>query len=395
LLVGVIIRLVITMTQAQIIEIENLLSEVYHDTSNPASYQGISPLLKEVNRILAASNRAQIPRQTVVDWMEKQNAYTTIKNSRVKFPTNPYKIPQLNSQLGSDLIDLSKFSSFNNGYRWILVIMNLYSRFVWTEPLKSKNALSVLEGTKKIMSRMPFKHQSLQTDRGTEYYNVHFRKYVSENDINHFSTGSSVFPVERFNRTILSRIFRYQTAKNTRDWVTVLENLTHSYNNTIHSAIGATPYEILNGIKEIKKIRTSKAYQAQFEKYAKQDRKYALSVNQLVKLSYDPHHGNPFQKSYHGRWTEELFRVAAVVDKPGQRLLYKVKTIGEPSELIQNTFYANELSKVNEAFLSGSLHIDKILKYRGKGKKREALVTWKNYPKEYQTWQLADTLLDI
>jgi hypothetical protein len=383
------------MAQAQIIDIENLLSKIYYDPSNPASYRGVSPLLKEVNRILAESQRTKLPRETVVDWLEKQDSYTSIKNSRINFPTNPYKIPQLNSQAGSDMIDMSKFEDENDGNRWILVFMNLYSRFVWTEALKSKDALSVLNGLIKILARVPFKHQSLQTDRGSEYYNKHFLAYLKENDIILFSTGSSVFPVERFNRTFLAIIFRYQTAKNTRNWVSVLQDLTDSYNNAFHTAISATPYEILNGLKEPKNVRTSKAYKIQFEKYAKQDRKYILPINQLVRLSYDPHHGNPFQKSYHGRWTDEMFRVAEIIDKPNQRLLYKVKTIGEPSELIQNTFYANELSKVNEDFLKGALHIDKILRYRGVGKKREALVTWKNYPKDYQTWQSVHTLFDI
>jgi Integrase core domain len=383
------------MTQAQIIEIENLLASIYYDPSHSASYKGISPLLKEVNRILVESGRPKLPRQTVVDWAEKQDSYTSIKNSRIKFPTNPYKIPKLDSQAGSDMIDMRKFKKENDDFSWILVFMNLYSRFVWTEAVKSKDAKSVLNAIKKILARIPFKHQSLQTDRGGEYYNQHLLEFLKEQDIKLFSTGSSVFPVERFNRTFLARLFRYQTAKNTRRWVSVLQDLTDSYNNGFHTAISATPYEILNGLKEVKNVRTSKAYEAQFQKYVNQDRKYALPINQLVRLSYDPHHGNPFQKSYHSRWTDELFRVAEIIDKPGRRLLYKVKSIGEPAELIQNTFYANELSKVNEAFLSGSLHIDKILKYRGKGKKREALVTWKNYPKDYTTWQSVSTLFDI
>jgi hypothetical protein len=235
----------------------------------------------------------------------------------------------------------------------------------------------------------------LQVDRGREWYNEHFKQYLQEQGMKMFSTGSSVFPVERFNRTFLSRLYRYQTAENARKWSSVLMQLTDSYNNAFHTAIGATPAEIQTGVKEVKNVRTSKAYENQFLKYVNRDRKYKLALNQLVKLSYDPQHGNPFEKGYHGRWTDELFRVSKIIDHPNQRVLYKVKTIGEPSEEIQNTFYADELSKVNEAFLSGELQIDKILKYRGKGKNREALVTWKNYPKNYRTWQSVSTLVDI
>src|SRR5579859_5177379 len=122
------------MTQAKIKEIEELLSRIYYDPSNSASFRGVSPLLTEVNKILLASKRTKLPRQVVVDWLQKQDSYTTIKDSRVRFPTNPYKIPKLTSQAGIDLIDLSKFENENLGFRWILVFMSMYSRFVWTEP---------------------------------------------------------------------------------------------------------------------------------------------------------------------------------------------------------------------------------------------------------------------
>src|SRR5215470_2373650 len=125
------------MAQAEINDLENELKNIYYNISNPASYRGITPLFNEINRIRAEAGRVKVPRTVVVNWLQKQDAYSTIKDSPVQFPRNPYKIPKLESQLGGDLIDLNAYAKENDGNKWILVVMNLYSRFVWTEPAKS------------------------------------------------------------------------------------------------------------------------------------------------------------------------------------------------------------------------------------------------------------------
>ena len=151
-----------------------------------------------------------------------------------------------------DLLDLSIYKSQNNGYRYILMATDIYSRKLFTRPLKTKNARETLEAVIEIEKEMkPIKIQSIVLDKGKEYDNslfkTHFKGtilFFKEPDV--FNSGLAI--VDRYCRTFRDILKRYITAHATTRYISILQKLTDNINNTENSTTKHTPNEIWNGI---------------------------------------------------------------------------------------------------------------------------------------------------
>ena len=117
-------------------------------------------------------------------------------------------------------MEMGKFSKWNNGVRYLLMVIDVFSKFGWTEPLKNKKGETVLKAFKNIL-KTGRKPQNLWTDNDVEFYNKNFKKLLEEEGINLYSTQneekSSV--VERWNRTIKNRVWKYFTASNSTVYI--------------------------------------------------------------------------------------------------------------------------------------------------------------------------------
>ena len=133
---------------------------------------------------------------------------------------------------------MQPFSRYNNGVKYLLTVIDIYSKYGWILPLKSKTGLEVANALSKIFGER--KPDKLWVDKGKEFYNSHVKKLVSlystENE-----EKSSV--VERWNRTMKEKMFKYFSANSTRKYIDILDKLVDQYNNTTHSSIGMTPKE--------------------------------------------------------------------------------------------------------------------------------------------------------
>ena len=130
----------------------------------------------------------------------------------------------------ADLIDLQAFSKNNNGIKYLLTVIDIFSKFVSIVPLKRKTGQEVANAFSRILKeRRPSK---TWVDRGREFYNKGVQKlvelYSTENE-----EKSCV--IERCNRTIKEKLFKYFSDNNTRKFVDVLNLLVGQYNNTSHS----------------------------------------------------------------------------------------------------------------------------------------------------------------
>ena len=133
---------------------------------------------------------------------------------------------------------MQPFSKDNNGIKYLLTVMDIFSKFVWIVPLKRKTGQEVTNAFSRILKgRRPIE---IWVDGGSEFYNKDVRKqvelYSTENE-----EKSCV--IERFNRTINEKMFKYFSANNRRKFVDVLDLLVDQYNNSIHSSTKMTPNE--------------------------------------------------------------------------------------------------------------------------------------------------------
>ena len=155
----------------------------------------------------------------------------------------------------------------------------------------------------------------LQTDRGKEFYNRPFQRWREDQGIQHFSTegDAKASVVERFNRTLKERLYRYFTAANTLRFDDVLPELVQGYNATRHRSIGMAPQDVTWGNEEA-------VWKRLYVPRLKRKKKAKFKVGDRVRLNKIH---RTFEKGYLPGWTEEVFVVHRVV--PGPVPTYKIR----------------------------------------------------------------------
>ena len=128
---------------------------------------------------------------------------------------------------------------------FLLTCIDVFSKFAWVVPLKNKSGETLVNGFHSILDlgRSP---EKLQTDKGTEFLNRNFQSFLKEKNIHFFATNSELKAsvVERVNRTLKTRTWKYFTAKNTRVYIDILQDIVHAYNNSYHRSIGQAPSSV-------------------------------------------------------------------------------------------------------------------------------------------------------
>ena len=150
--------------------------------------------------------------------------------------------PETDSLWEADLAFVQDVAKENDGVNYLLVVIDVLSKYVWVRPMKNKTAHSLLEAFDSILSEGR-KLEKLITDKGTQFVNESFQQYLKKKDIQ-FSKANNepkVSVVERVNRTLKSKLYRYFTAVNSLRYIDVLQDLVDSYNNTYHRSIGRAP----------------------------------------------------------------------------------------------------------------------------------------------------------
>ena len=145
------------------------------------------------------------------------------------------------------MIDKSSLSKYNNNYKFILTVIDIFTKFAWAIPLKNKSGLSITNGFKIVLGESR-KREKLWVDRGSEFYNKTFQSLLKEFETKLYSTYSDLKAVfmERFNRTMLHIINKPMFINGDGNWVDILNDAVITYNNNIHSTIDMTPADASN-----------------------------------------------------------------------------------------------------------------------------------------------------
>ncbi|RWS21323.1 hypothetical protein B4U80_03489, partial [Leptotrombidium deliense] len=207
-----------------------ILRKIYYDQNNPASFSTADKLFKAA-RLEAPS----LTLKEVKNWLKNQVTYTLHKPIRHKFRRRKIVVSAIDEQWQADLVDLQEFAAKNNGYKYLLTAIDLFSKYAFAVPIKNKKAETVVAAFEKIFKRrIPLK---LQTDKGKEFINSSLQKFLKNNHVKFFTSHNDVIKcsvVERFNRTLKSKMFKYFTANGTRKYIDVLQDFLNSYNNSYH-----------------------------------------------------------------------------------------------------------------------------------------------------------------
>ena len=357
---------------------EKYLQKVYYDPAHPAGFGGLEAVYRA-----AAEDGVPITRHRVAEWLKKQETYTLHKPARKSYPRNRVMVSGIDIQWQADLADLSSLSKFNQGYRYILTCIDIFSKYAWAIPLKTKSASSLLSAFQKLLSsgRKPIK---LQTDMGTEFNNQNLQDFLREKDIRFFTTynETKASVVERFNRTLKSKMWKYFTANNTLKYIDVLPKLMKAYNSTWHRSIRSKPKDVtLANEEQVRQnLYGQPSSSSSSSKMLQPKRKQTFKFHKgdTVRISML---ARPFRKGYLPQWTEEIFTVANKL--PRSPPVYKLKDYD--GEELEGTFYEAELQRVDKP--DDVYRVERVLrKRRRKDGTYEYFVKWFNYPEKFNSW---------
>jgi hypothetical protein len=255
----------------------------------------------------------------------------------------------------------------NEGYKYLLTQIDVYSKFARAEPVKSKSAVDVAVAFEKMLKGSKPPHL-LQSDFGKEFFNARFATLTKLRGIQHYHTFSETKAsvVERFNRTLKSMMWREFTRRGSYKWIDLIPALLDKYNSSIHRALSARPKDV-TGMKKVPQPTTARV-----------TTKPKLKVGDKVRVS---HVKGVFDKGYLQNWSDEVFTVDKVL-KTTPVVMYALKDFVEGT--VWGSFYEQELQKtrVPDLFL-----IEKVLK---KKKKKVGgvsyLVKWRGYDETYNSW---------
>lgn len=301
--------------------------------------------------------------------MSKNSVVNEIhKNARVNFPRRHVVMRDIDDLWQADLIDMKSLSKQNSGYKYILVIIDTFSKYAWAFPLKFKNKDQVSKAFESILKkgRIP---KNLQTDFGTEFYNENFKTIVKKFNINHYSTYSTkkASIVERLIRTLKNKMYKQFSFQGNYTWIKgVLEEIVENYNTSKHRTIGLSPNEVNENNKKLILQRFNVGKQLKILK------KRNLKVGDFVRISK---YKGVFEKGYTPNWSTEIFRIKKVQKtNPVTYLIEDAK-----HQPILGSFYAEELQKTENPNV---YLIEKVLKRKG----NKIFVKWLGFPSSENSW---------
>lgn len=346
------------------------LNKIYHDTTHTASFSGAPKLLRETAKTVC--------KEKTIAWLEGQDSYTLHKPLRRRYPRRFYDVYNIDDLWEADIIDMAAIKSYNDNYTYLLVVIDVLSKYAWVEKLFDKTCASVIKALENILNRSEGRRPIiLQTDRGKEFVGVVTQSFLKKAKIG-FRVARNpdvkAAVVERFNRTLKERIWRYFTYTKSKRYVDVLQNIVDSYNRSYHSGIKMQPCNVTLNNAIIARANLAHRYAHKNKRTPK------YSIGDLVRISSSK---AAFAKGYEGWWSKELF------------LIVRVSTLRQPptyflrdlqGEDIDGIFYEEELTRVQRDRAKTDLVIDKVIRSKGRGRSKRILVSWRGFPKDFDTW---------
>ena len=271
-----------------------------------------------------------------------------------------------------DLVDIKKHIGENDGFRYIITIIDVFSKKAWAFKSIQKTGETLFNILKPFFAKNKCKQVSW--DKGSEFYNEKVLKLLKQKKIGHFSvtTKRKAAIVERFNRTLKTRMFRSFTSRGNNRWIDILDDLVKGYNNTKHRSIGLAPNE----------VNSENEYQVKKKLYPAIIKKRNLvkpffKVGDTVRIATKK---QTFQKGYEQTFSYLVYKISKI--KYTYPITYEITDFKD--KVVKKTFYKNDLQIVDKT--DNIWPINKVLgrkKVRGKIQRQ---VNFFGYPEDVTYW---------
>lgn len=291
------------------------------------------------------------------------------RDARKNFRRRKTIVRGINDTIQADLIEMIPYSKENRNMKYILVVINIFSKMAYARALKTKTGAEVTYAMKSILNEIDSPIKKLHVDNGREFYNQHMKSLLNERNIQQYSTYSTMKAaiVERFNRTLKRMLWMEFSLSGSYKWINKLQDVINKYNGTKHRTIKMKPIDV-NKFNEQNLLNTVYNYKIHIP--FKNKNKFRVGDN--VRISKYKH---IFEKNYTANWTCEIFKVRKILST--DPVTYVLEDFN--GEDIAGSFYEEELQMVKDPDI---FLIEKIIRR----KKDKVFVKWLGFDEKFNSW---------
>ena len=339
------------------------IDKLYTNLNFPGSFSGINNIYNETKKM-----NKNVRVEDISKSLHGIHTYTLHKPRKIHFQRSKTIPAGFLTDFQVDLADFQKLSKHNNGHKYILLGIDVLSRKIFTAPLKSKEFVDIKNGFEYIFSQMPMKPWSIYSDQGKEFVSKKLKKYLSEYNIEKYTSIDAAVKAsvaERAIKTLKNRLYKYFTHNHTLKWTDILEKLTLAINNSKCRITGLTPNQI-----NFENAQT--VWEKVYGNAYKNSTKTKFEIGDDVRISNAKH---IFTKGFYPNFSDEIFKIVRI--NKSKPVVYHL--VDHLNEEILGGFYEPELCKV-ENVKENIYRIEKVLKTRKRLGENEFYVKFIGYP---------------
>ena len=366
---------------------ETLLKRIYYDVGHRAGFSSVRKLYD------AVKGRKGFTFKFVKHWLSGQEAYNLFKPARVSFPRPRIHINGVDGCWELDLMIMRHIFTIdgseeavtlpdaNDGYGYVLLVIDAFSKFLWARPCKTKTSREVAGAFEEILREAaPRTPASLRSDLGGEFTGAAFSSVVKNLNIPHYwaySDLKAVF-VERSIKTVKARLRKYIDHTGEMRYIDILPDVLRAYNASIHSSTGLAPDAVHVDDRDVIEY-----YAYLNDQNPRPKRKpYSFNIGDTVVISKLR---GTFRREYDEKYSHEIFRINTRYKRSGVPVYGLEEYDGS---LITGGFYEEELQHVTDT-PDRRYTVEKIIRRRRDG---QALLKWRGWGVKYAQWQPIATL---
>lgn len=317
-------------------------------------------------------------------YLEHAHAYTLHREYKSPPKYNPIYVHRRRKEVQADLIDIGKIAATNDGVRFLILYIDIFTKKIWVQPIRNKSAAVMGEAVRRWLNSLRTPPKIFKTDRGLEFRNALVQQALNDKGVEwQDATGTlKACIAERANKTLQNLIYKYMTSKETPRYIDKLPALVRTYNTRGHRTLkGMTPSVADQPGSE---ARVQAIFAERYEKAgrsrAANQRKARFKVGDLVRLKTEASKVSSSTRAYAQQFHGEYYRVVRI-NRTLPIPMYYLRSL-DTQEIIRGAFYGQELQRQRgDAWL-----VEKVLRRENRRGVPYMYVKWMWFGPEHNSW---------